>query len=167
MLGTDDTKRKHFTDLLLAHRTMIYRVCYQHAGGNVELAHDMVQETALRLWRQQERLRPDSHPMQVKAWVYWTARSVAHTIRRSQRQAISLDRMEWEPHVEEVDPQGHRELLYKAIEMLSERDRAIATLYLEGYDFATIAQRVESTPEAVNKQMQRIRMKLKTIISNL
>ena len=47
---TDKSKEKEFTDLLLQHQAIVYKVCLLYAQDKEDLA-DLYQETVYNLWK--------------------------------------------------------------------------------------------------------------------
>ena len=77
---TDKNKEKEFTDLLLQHQAIVYKVCLLYAQDKEDLA-DLYQETVYNLWKSYGTFENRSS---FGTWVYRIALNTCITdLRRS------------------------------------------------------------------------------------
>ena len=144
-------RQKGYTELLRRHRPLVWTLCWARAHGDYERCRDLVQEVSLSLWEHYGRLRPDAGLLQERAWVFWHARSVLdHLHRRPTPILVAL------PDNMAAPEDDSRELLDELLATLSDDDRLLVTLRLEGYDAAEIARRMNIGRDAVYQRLHRI-----------
>lgn len=134
---------------------------------------DMVQETALVLWREFERY---DRSRSFGAWARGIAvNKLRQRLERETRGPMSLpvetlpvvaaafDRTADDVTGETFD--ARREALETCLQRLPEKSRTLLKLrYEQGLSLLQLAERVESTLDAVHKALSRIRVKLQTCI---
>ena len=127
---------------------------------------DLFQEILLQLWRAYDSFRGQS---KITTWMYRVALNTAISGYRKQKrrpQQNSLTVEELQIAVEEYDQEWEekRKFLYKAINQLSEVEKAIVMLYLEGQSYDEIAEIIGITRTHVGVKLNRIKTKLKKIL---
>lgn len=145
-----------FGETLQHYRGLLFTLCRRFSGHGVEV-DDLMQEVALTLWRQRERLLSLPRGPQQAAWVWRVARNTAiDTLRR------------YHPHEslpDDVDPpaddNGLVEALYDQIALLGEPDRTLVTLHLQGYNYEEIGERLQMSEKNVSVRLVRIKEKLR------
>ena len=129
---------------------------------------DVLQETALVLWREFERYDRDRS---FGAWARGiAANKVLQRLERERRGPLSLPAAAV-PAVlaayERTDAPGdaRRQALELCLQELPDKSRTLLTLrYEQGLSLAQLAQRVSSTFDAVHKALSRIRAKLQICV---
>ena len=71
--------------MLMRHREMLWRMCWNWTGGNRDRCCDLLQEVSIALWENFDKLRPGASASQERSWVRWQARSVFYQIGRQKR----------------------------------------------------------------------------------
>ena len=106
-------------------------------------------------WNNLDKLRPDATPSQERAWVGWRARSVFFRIGRTRQ-------LPTEPLTDEiansvVADESHRlaEILEGCMSSLSDGERQMMQLYLDGYNAEEIGQQIGVSRDAVYQRMHR------------
>lgn len=141
--------------MLHSYRGLIYSICLRHSRQGVEI-DDLLQDAAVALWRDHERLL--SLPKVQQAALTWkiARNAVIDTIRRVKETVQLPDDYE--------KPDEDRTLLrelHEQINLLTEPDRTIVKLQLEGYNYDEIAQQVDMTVKNVSVRLVRIKEKLR------
>ena len=127
-----------------------------------------MQDVALVLWTRLDRLRDNATPKEERQWVILTTRSVLHNLHRItplDQQRIT-DALADQLANDDTNAQVS-ETLQELIAWLNPEDRTFVKDYLVGYQRHELAVKYNISPNAVNKRMQRIVQKLKTIKDKL
>lgn len=157
------TDHKPFNELLQRHRTMVWRMCWVGAWGNYERCRDLVQEVSIALWRHFDQLRPDASPQEKRAWVRWQTRSVIDFQRRLQKPpSLPLSDCLADTVVAE-DLADQKEELERLMETLSDDERCMLQLQLEGYRADEIAEALGLNRDAVYQRMHRAVGKMRRV----
>lgn len=155
-------QHKAYTDLLCRHRTLVWRMCWLYAGGNVERCRDLVQEVSLSLWQHYGKLRQGAKPWEERAWVKWHTRTVLNHLHRRPQPVM-------EPLTDELaehpasDEKAESELVEELLECLPDIDRRLVLLRLDGYNADEIAQAAGLSRDTVYQRLHRIVNKLREI----
>ncbi len=149
-----------YTDLLLRHRTRVWRLCWHYANGDWERCRDLVQEVSLELWEHFGSLRTNARPHEERAWVtLHTRRTLNHLHRKSKHVYVSLT-----PDNSDAltcDNDSSCELVDDLLDTLSSADRQLVELRMKGYDATEIAEQMGITRDAVYQRLHRIVVKLR------
>ncbi len=143
--------QQSYTALLRRHRSLVWKLCWARAHGDYERCRDLVQEVSLSLWEHYGRLRPNASALQERAWILWHTRTVLDHLHRSPSPTLVPL-----PHnmVAEVD--DSRERIDDLMASLSDSDRQLVHLRLEGYEAVEIAQQMNISRDAVYQRLHRI-----------
>ena len=135
-------------------------------------ADDLLQEVWVRAIRRPPDPGPDSN---VRAWLYRVATNVAldHLAKNRRRQcALDGRRLELAPEpasapddlLQVLSPQGRRRVREKVALLPPKQREAVWLRWVEGRDYATIALRLDCSPESaranVYNGMKRLRLEL-------
>lgn len=134
--------RDAFEDVIRALGRQLFAIAYGILQ-NREEAEDVVQDTFVKAWKSQWRVRDAG---KFPAWIATIARHRAHDVLR-RRRSVPLDEEVAEAalaETESVDVHGNAERaarVHRALASLPELHRAaVALRYLEGMDYAAIEQ---------------------------
>lgn len=147
-----------FENMLMKYQNMLYRLCNRYSTRELTV-EDLMQDVAVALWRQRERLWNIPDGVQRKSWVWKVARNAAVDTLRKTPSNLSLE----ESGVEAL-PAEDRSLidsLYEQIALLDEPDRSLARLQMEGYSYAEIAAKLSMSEKNVSVRLVRIKEKLR------
>ncbi len=155
-----------FLRLVKENQGLIHKVCLMYER-NEESRKDLFQEIVLQLWRSYSSYKGDA---KISTWMYRIALNTAiSSFRKAKRSPVSL---EMDDHVFQIpeDPEAvlrkeQFQMLLGAINHLNEIEKAIMMLYLDEVPYEEIAETLGITQNNVRVKMNRIREKLKTIIS--
>lgn len=155
-----------FLEIISIHQRIIHKVCrlYSHTADDRE---DLFQEILLQLWRAYGSFKGDA---KISTWMYRVALNTAISgFRKSSRRPLTseLDATAFQAMADLPNPEveENKQLLYKAIALLSDLERAIIMLYLEEHSYDEIAEIIGITSNYVGVKISRIKSKLKDILS--
>ena len=160
-MGNPEKKRyAEFEAFMQRHRKTVWRTCCRFAHNNRELCRDMVQEVFLTLWLHYDQLNVEANQWQQRAWVWRTTRSVLVNLYRMRKsETVSLENISEEQMADTtVDFSEHIDDLMLR---LSNEDRRLMQMRLDGYDAAEIAQALGIERNTVYQRVNRIINKLR------
>ncbi|MDP5168682.1 MAG: RNA polymerase sigma factor [Bacteroidia bacterium] len=155
-----------FLEIISTHQRIIHKVCRLYAHTEDDRA-DLFQEILLQLWRAFGSFKGES---KISTWMYRVALNTAISgFRKSSRRPATTDldstALIAAADAPSSDAEEETQLLYKAIAMLSDLERAIIMLYLEEQSYEEIGEVIGITPNYVGVKINRIKSKLKDILS--
>lgn len=158
---------KEFTQLLNAHRGLIYKVCNLYYSSQ-EDKQDLFQEIVLQLWKSYATFNESKG--RFSTWLYRVALNTAITHYRKEQKKLRSVYLEQIQIPEPADAGFDNEdirLLYKAIEQLSPVEKAIILLYLDGKSYEEIAEIAGITKTNAGVKLNRTRQKLDKIFKTI
>lgn len=155
-----------YTHSILPYAGIIIKICRAYSNSQEDF-EDFYQEVCLQIWKSKDNFNNSS---KWSTWIYRLSLNVCMTLQKKEtkrNQSILDSDALPEIATEELFPFQDDSLrqLYKAIVQLSELDRAIIILYLEEKSYKEIADIIGSNSNNVGVRIQRIKIKLKKIIS--
>lgn len=160
---TDINKEKEFTELLLQHQHIIYKVCLMYAQDKEDIA-DLYQETVYNLWKSYTTFENRSS---FSTWLYRVALNtcISDLRRRKHHEYVPLQLTDID--LPDNDPQAEMlNTLYSLVRCLNKLDRMYIVLWLDEKTYDEIAEIVGTNRNQVAVRLHRIKEKLKTM-SNL
>ncbi len=162
--------REEIIELIREHRDLIYKICTMYTGCQTDM-DDLFQEICIQLWKSYPSFKANS---KVSTWMYrvalntaisWMRKEKRHKYNGSftEREAMINDDF---PFYIEAEKKEQIKWLYQAIESLSKFDKTLVLLYLEDVTNPEIAEILGITEGNVRVKMNRIRKKLKILLSN-
>jgi RNA polymerase sigma factor (sigma-70 family) len=161
-----------FLALLDEHRRILHKVARAY-GRSLADRDDLVQETAIQLWRAFPKYDP---ALKFSTWMYRIALNVAISHHRSEtarQRVIPAGTTESQARALEVagmaDATPEDEdisLLYRVIGELDDLNRALAMLYLDGQDHREIAAVLGITTTNVATRIGRLKDRLREAFRN-
>ncbi len=157
-----------FNQIYRDNKELIFRLCRGFLGKGQE-AEDLFQEIFLKVWNNLESFRGQS---KVSTWIYriGTNTALLYTKRKSRRQSVeatlgkeAIGRAEVPFSEKEQQEQRNRQLneLLQLISSLSEMDRIVITMMLEGFSYKEIAEVSGLTVSHVGVRISRIKKHLR------
>src|SRR5690554_6808215 len=128
-----------FKEVFEENSSKIYHLCLGYTG-NVDVAHDLMQETFIKVWQNLDSFRNQSL---ISTWIYRigvnTCLSHLRVEKRRKNDPISQDHLE---NIAEIPSKKEEEIdqLYKSISYLEENERMIITMVLDEVPYPDIAQ---------------------------
>jgi RNA polymerase sigma-70 factor (ECF subfamily) len=155
---------QEFISLVEQHKQIIYKVCYVYASGTEQL-NDLYQEVVINLWKAYPRFRGES---KVSTWVYRIGLNTCVSFFRKSKSKppmvpITID---LQAFTDEEDKTAQLNELYRAINSLSQLERALMLLWLEEKSYQEIAEITGISRNNVAVKLNRIREKLKQMLNN-
>ena len=151
-----------FEQMVRAHRSTIYTVCYMFSNDQNEVA-DLFQEVLIGLWKSFPSYEERGD---VRSWIYRVSLNVCISIDRKKRrhQTVPLT-MDIDPYEEVETNQNSRQMdqLRRRIAKLGQFDRAIILLWLENMSYNEIAAVMGITVKNVSVRLFRIKEELKNM----
>lgn len=156
---------KEFTGLINQHKGIIYKVCHLYCHEN-EDRKDLFQEIVIQLWKAYPNFRNEA---KLSTWIYKIALNTALTSLRKEGKSKwnkSISEADFEIPAMEITENEHVNILYQAIQQLTEIEKAIIMLYLEEKNYDEITDIVGISKTNVGVKLNRIKQKLSKIIKN-
>jgi RNA polymerase sigma-70 factor (ECF subfamily) len=155
---------KEFEEMLYDAHSIIFKVCLAFTDQRPENVEDLYQEIACNLWKGWQTFR---HECAVKSWVYRVALNTAVNGYHSRHYSDDTRFVPITPDLYnnltvEVDDE-QVSMLYELIARLSEKEREIILLYLDGYSEKDIAEIIGKSVPAVKQAIYRIKNKMKKL----
>ena len=141
---------RSFEAMLLTYKNMLYRLCNRYSSRELTV-EDLMQEVALALWDQREKLWSVPDGVQRKSWIWKVARNTAIDLSLEETDATYI-------------PDEDNSLinsLYEQIALLDDLDRKIVRLQMDGFSYAEIAAQLDLSEKNVSVKLVRIKEKLR------
>ncbi|MEM7118765.1 MAG: RNA polymerase sigma factor [Chloroflexota bacterium] len=153
-------QKQIFDSWLQAHKGILFKVTRAYAFTPHD-QDDLFQEICLRVWRSVPDFRGDA---KVSTWVYsvalYAALSWSRQERKHEDKTKPLEAVAHTLVAQEYDKNGRLNWLYDQIGQLSEIDRSLCLLMLDGYSYAEIAKLLNMSPSNVGVKIHRIKQQL-------
>jgi RNA polymerase sigma-70 factor (ECF subfamily) len=144
----------------------VMRLCLGYLGGDKDEADDLTQEVFIKVW---DNLNGFGAESKVSTWIYRiTVNTCLARIRKSKR-SISADNIGDIGEIAQpstIDRERMFKSLYKCINGLSETNRAIILLELEGLPQKEIAEIIGLRHEAIRTRIHRIKNELTKCVNH-
>lgn len=156
----ENDMEREFSQLVRAHKSTIYTVCYMFSKDADEV-NDLFQEILVNLWRGFDKFEGRSD---IRTWFYRVSLNTCISIDRKKKRnkaiPLSMDINLYEDN--DADTRQVK-ILYDRISRLAPFDRAIVLLWLEGIAYDEIGQIVGISAKNVSVKLVRIREQLKKL----
>jgi len=129
-----------FTELLHQNQGILHKICNLYFYNNIE-KEDYQQELIIQLWK---AFPTFNYQSKFSTWMYRVCLNAAIDIIRKEKLQPQLVKLE-NQYVDKIDDSvtessSNQEKLYRAINKLSEVDKAIISLYLDEFSYKEIAE---------------------------
>ncbi len=153
-----------FIALVNQHKAMLYKVCNMYCDTEFS-KQDLFQEIVIQLWKAYPRFRGDS---KFSTWLYRIALNTAISDLRKQKNHIrSMEPERLPTEIQDIQYNTEREeqlqALYKAINELTEVEKAIVMLYLEDKSYDEMEDILGINQNNLRVKMNRIKEKLRKL----
>jgi RNA polymerase sigma-70 factor (ECF subfamily) len=160
----DPAIQQAFIRLVNEHRGMLYKVCRLYCFTEPD-RQDLFQEIVIQLWRSYASFRGEA---KFSTWLYRIALNTAISGLRKQQRLISpTDPGQLPTELQDIQYPAEKEeqlqLLYAAIEQLSEVEKALTMLYLEDKSYLEMEEILGISQNNLRVKMNRIKEKLRKI----
>lgn len=155
-----------FVTLLKDNQNIIHKICRLYT--NCEDSHkDLFQEVTIQLWKAFPKFRGDS---KFSTWAYRVALNTAITLYRKNKRSIATVEYEGRQHfIKDIEYNYEEEeqikLMYKAVYLLNDIEKALVFMYLEDKDYREISETLGISEVNARVKMNRIKGKLKKILN--
>ncbi len=163
------TKNKEtFLQLMQDHKGIVLKICNSYCTDKDD-RDDLAQEITFNLWKAFANYTPD---YKFSTWMYRIGLNVAISFYRKEIRSIKFSAYSEDLMVFHDGRENNREeesslrLLQKFILELKEIDKSIMLLYLDQKNYREIAEIVGITETNVATKINRIKINLKTKITN-
>lgn len=151
---------KVFEQLIKEHRGIIFKVIRLYVQHD-EDEKDLFQEIIFQAWKSYPRFEARS---KFSTWLYRIALNTVLTFKRRPRVIDNHEDLSSLAVADKV-PSSDTEVLYIAIRQLSEIERMIISLHLDGYDNNEIADIAGLTKNHIGVKLHRIKEQLTKILN--
>lgn len=163
-----NNKAKIFTELVEKNQGIIHKVCRIYTDEK-DSHEDLFQEIVLQLWRSYDSFKGDS---KFSTWMYRVSLNTAITLIRKKTKSNETDFNEAQfINLKSEDKDEFLEeritLLYTAIRLLNDVERALVLLFLEDLPYKDIAETLGISEVNARVKMNRVKIKLKEIMSKM
>lgn len=157
---------KEFTELLYQNQGIVHKICSLYFNNRTE-KEDYKQELIIQLWKAFPSFNNQS---KFSTWMYRVCLNAAIDIIRkekSQPKFVQYDNYNFNIISESKNETSEKqEKLYQAINMLSDIDKAIITLYLEDFSYKEIAEIIGISESNTGVKINRIKSLILKSIEN-
>lgn len=157
---------QEFIELIKNHQGILHKICNIYFIRD-PFKEDYYQEILIRLWRSYPSFKNQSS---FSTWLYRVAINTAIDIIRKQNllpKHTELSKIEYNIPVDDRNIESEkRDLLYQAINHLSDVEKAIIILYLEDYNYKEIAEIIGISESNTGVKINRIKNQLIKILKN-
>ncbi|MBE8714058.1 RNA polymerase sigma factor [Sphingobacterium hungaricum] len=157
---------QEFVFLLEENQNILHKICKLYAKDE-ETHKDMFQEMVIQLWHSFPKFKGDS---KFSTWAYRVSLNTAISLFRTKKRKIST--VDWNEsferlRYEEYDMHEEEQLksLYAAVRNLNDIEKALVYMYLEDKDYGEIAETLGISEVNARVKMNRIKTKLKVMLS--
>lgn len=160
--------QEEFISLVTQHKAMLYKVCNMYCSTEHD-KQDLFQEIVIQLWGAYPRFRGDS---KFSTWLYRIALNTAISDLRKQKKRVKSVEPELLPtEIQDIQYNNEKEerlqQLYKAINHLTEIERAIVMLYLEDKSYEEMEDILGINQNNLRVKMNRIKEKLRKLTKSV
>ncbi len=158
---------KRYKALYTVHYPKVMRLCLGYVAGDQDVAEDLTQEIFIKIWENLESFRNESS---ISTWIYRisvnTCLSKLRTRKKSSRTIAIAEVPEIVEEHLEADRENQLTQLYECIQKLSETNRAIILLVLEGLPQNEISEIIGIKHDAIRTRIHRIKNQLTKCVSH-
>jgi len=158
---------KEFVSLLNQHRGIVFKICKIYCQKEQD-RQDLFQEIVLQLWKAFPAFK---HEANISTWMYRIGMNTAisnYRKEKTRQPPVSFsnlpyllpDLSETDDFIIETAP------LYKAIDQLSQIEKALVLLYLDDKSYEEMSEIIGITKSNVGVKLNRIKAKLEKIIKS-
>lgn len=155
-----------FEDLYQTNYPKVIRICLGYVNGDEDLAKDLAQEVFIKVW---EHLPDFRNEAAISTWIYRITVNTCLLQLRVKKRTIRVERLDKVgEEMEEVyfSQENQLKQLYACILKLSEENKGIILLELEGLPQKEIASITGLSHEVVRVRLHRIKNSLTNCVKN-
>lgn len=153
-----------YTSSILPYAAIIIKICRAYTNTQEDF-EDYYQEVCLQIWKSRDNFREQS---KWSTWVYRLSLNVCLTLlkkKKNSHQEFASDYLaQEETEKDHAFADESLNKLYDAIRQLSEVDRGVILLYLEGKSYQEIADIIDTNPNNIGVRIKRIKKRIKKLL---
>ncbi len=158
---------KRYKELYTAHYPKVMRLCLGYVAGDQDTANDLAQEIFIKIWENLENFRNESS---ISTWIYRisvnTCLSKLRTRKKNYRTIAIAEVLEIVEEYSDAERENQLVQMYECIQKLSETNRAIILLVLEGLPQNEISEIIGMKHDAIRTRIHRIKSQLTKCVSH-
>lgn len=158
--------KEEFTRRLKENQGIIHKICNIYFQNHPD-KEDYFQEIVIKLWKAYPQFKGKS---KFSTWMYRVALNTAIDLLRKEKirpKSVQLSKNEYELKDRIAKQKSTKQdKLYRAINLLSEVEKAIIILYLEDYSYREIAEIVGISETYTGVKINRIKTELQRRLNN-
>lgn len=153
-----DSKEKEFEQVVRAHKSTIYTVCYMFSKDHDEV-QDLFQNTLINLWLGFDGFR---HEAKVETWIWRVSLNTCISADRKKKRRGERVPLEMADNffVDTDEESKQIRQLHSRICRLEVMDRAMIMLWLENMSYEEIGAIIGISPKNVSVKLVRIKQQL-------
>ena len=157
---------KEFIQLIQKNQGIVHKVCNIYCDER-EDRNDLFQEIVAQLWKSFPSFRKES---KFSTWMYRVALNTAitsfkKTKRRPDQNRLTYDNFQIEDNSYDTETEENIKQLHRAVAQLTGVEKSIVLLYFEEKKYEEIAEITGITQNYVRVKMNRIKKKLKKLMT--
>lgn len=157
---------QQFVLLLEENQNILHKICKLYAADR-DAHKDLFQEMVIQLWKAYPTFKGQS---KFTTWAYRVSLNTAISLYRVKKRRVETVTLDYAVHniqYEEYSSEEEDKLnyLYAAVQELNDIEKALVFMYLEDKDYAEIAETLGVSEVNARVRMNRIKTKLKVILS--
>lgn len=157
---------KEFLQIIQSNQGIIHKVCNMYCDLEDD-RNDLFQEIVAQLWKSYPTFRNES---KFTTWMYRVALNTAITTfkkvkRRPDQRQLTIDNFQIADTRDEHDTEEDIKKMHQAVARLTGIEKSIILLFLEDKKYEEIAEITGITQNYVRVKMNRIKKKLKKLMS--
>ncbi len=161
MIKRNDSTEKEFLNIIHENQRIIYKVCKTYRDTR-EDQEDLFQEIVYQLWKSYPSFKGES---KISSWMYRIALNTAIATYRKRTLPVDYpDKIPEPMHSDTGQVSQNEERLFQALRTLNDTEKALVSLFLEGFTYQEIASITGITENNTGVRLNRIKNKLKEIL---
>lgn len=161
-----ETLEQSFVKQLKENQNIVHKICRLYTNDS-DAHNDLFQEITIQLWKAFPKFRGDS---KFSTWAYRVALNTAITLYRKSTRSVSTVSYEVQKHFFTHEDYNYEEeeklkLMYQAVRLLNDIEKALVYMYLEDKDYTEIAETLGISEVNARVKMNRIKGKLIKILN--
>ena len=160
--------KNNFINLIVNNQGILHKISYLYCN-EIDDRNDLIQDILMQLWTAYPKFRGDS---KISTWIYRIALNTAiNRLRKATKknQEQCIDNLQFDLQEEETynEKEEKNSLVQTALSKLNKPEKALIILYMNDYQYDEIVEIIGITQTNVGVKINRIKKKLKTIITEL
>jgi len=156
-----EMSNEEFLNAIHSNQGIIHKISAFYRDSK-EDREDLFQEIVYQLWKSYPKFKGRS---KFSTWLYRIALNTAMASFRKRKADVRATDKLPERYGTKPDENPNREILFRAIGQLGDTEKAIISMYLDGFDNAEMAEVMGISKNHLGVRLNRIKNKLRTILN--